>query len=489
MLTVFLRRHEIGLQILLVLVAGIFLSFDINRQLVDYDEATYAKVIVDTLDSGNILTFQHFGNNWFEKPPLYLWLAMGSVKIFGEHEFAFRLPSILATILCSWLVYLLVRELTGDPIAAAIGFLVLLFSPSFFVYAREARLDSSVVAAMLAVLFFFIKGWKNEKYLFWVFPLIAIGFLLKSVIILLVIPIILFYGITYKERSFVKSKYLWRGFVLLLVLVIPWHLVESLRFGSLFWNDYIGRQVFQRAVSTLTGTNGGSDYLLMLVQGYFPWNILLFVETLYLFDAGFLLERFGWKTRERDIVIPLITAFCIILVFTFARTHLGAYIMPAFPFFAMSIAISWHYLSSNFSKQKNLFALLALALLAAGAAFCFYLIPEKVPPYTFEERSVGQLYKAENNIQAPLYALDWRVVETINYYGNTQTQPIDPRVVGGKTFKGPFYLITTPVAATYFFYSPETPKYSGIKLLYFGSYFALIYSDRDLMMPVFNYHQ
>src|SRR3989344_1128783 len=136
----FFRKYEYVLLILLFIVASLYLSWDANRQLVDYDEATYAQVVTETLQTGNFITFQLHDKNWFEKPPLYLWMAMGFVKIFGEHEFAFRLPSIIFSILCYFLVYYIVRELTGNKIAAAFGFLILLFSNAFFLYAREARL-------------------------------------------------------------------------------------------------------------------------------------------------------------------------------------------------------------------------------------------------------------------------------------------------------------------------------------------------------------
>jgi 4-amino-4-deoxy-L-arabinose transferase-like glycosyltransferase len=157
-------KYAIIVQIVLFCVAGVFLSIDINRQLVDYDEATYAKVVVDTLHTGQATDLYHFNQLWFEKPPLYLWMAMGSVKLFDEHEFAFRIPSIIASILCYWLVYLIVAELTGDTLAATFGFFILLLSNSFFTYGREARLDSAVTAAILAALYFFIKSWREEKF-------------------------------------------------------------------------------------------------------------------------------------------------------------------------------------------------------------------------------------------------------------------------------------------------------------------------------------
>ena len=48
----------------LVLFAFVFLSLDVMRPLVDYDEAIYAKVVMDKMHSGNVLSFLLSGNNF-----------------------------------------------------------------------------------------------------------------------------------------------------------------------------------------------------------------------------------------------------------------------------------------------------------------------------------------------------------------------------------------------------------------------------------------
>lgn len=487
-LTNFLKKYEIGLQILLLLLAGIFFSLDIRRPLIDYDEATYAKVTVDTLHTGNFLNLQMNGSSWFEKPPLYFWLTIGSVKVFGETELAFRFIGILAAILCCILVYQIVRELTGDILAAAIGFLVLTFSNSFFLFAREARLDALVTAAILASLFFYIKSWKNEKYLLWVLPTIAVGFLFKSVIVFFAIFAILLYSLSYKKWSYIKSKYFWWGSLLALVVFAPWHVVETIRFGKTFWDSYLGVQIFQRAAATVTGTNNFYDYLILIVPWYLPWNIVFFAEILTLFAIRKHAKAFARKEIFRGIIVPFVFSFFIVVTFTSARTHLGPYILPAFPFFAMSIAMSWYYLSTLLPKYRNLFAGLMVLPIIAGAAFCVYLMPAKVPPYTYDERAIGQIYK-DQKTKAPLYTLDWLATETINYYGDTHAQPLNPVVVSGQTFKGPFYISVTPMGASYFFSAVDSPKYPGMKLLYIGTTFAFIYAAQDVQMPVFGYQK
>ena len=63
--------------------------------LTDLDEGFYASVAWEMCQSGDWRTPSFLGEPWFEKPPLLYWLMLGSMRLFGENEFALRLPSAL----------------------------------------------------------------------------------------------------------------------------------------------------------------------------------------------------------------------------------------------------------------------------------------------------------------------------------------------------------------------------------------------------------
>lgn len=477
----FLKKYSILFQILLFLVAAVILSIDIGRPLVDYDEATYAHVIHDTLESGDFSTFQLNGNNWFEKPPLHLWATMLSVKVFGENEYALRIPSILAALICCWLVYLIVRYQTKSEIAAGVGFLVLLFSNSFFVFARELRLDSSVTAAILAALYFWMKGLQKEKYLFWILPMIAVGILCKSVIGLLAVPIIFIYCIYYKKWSWLKSKYLWLGFLASLIIVAPWHIAETIRFGGLFWDDYFGEQIVHRATSTMTGTDDYYDYLAVLWSDV-PWIWLLFAQLILVVSLN-LSKKFKKIPLKETLALLTSTAF-IVFIFTLQKSHLGTYIIPVFPLLAICIGVLFHHISS----LSLIYRRVAISVFSAALVFSIFIclsynLYAKVPTFTYEERAAGIAYR--NNPPAKLYSLDWNVHETVNYYAHTQLTAIDPHTASGSNLQAPFYIFVTIPAETYFFYSFDKPSFEGLRILYQGKQFALIYGDKDITLPNF----
>jgi 4-amino-4-deoxy-L-arabinose transferase-like glycosyltransferase len=63
--------------------------------LTDLDEGFYASVAWEMRQSGDWRTPTFMNQPWFEKPPLLYWLMTLSMRVFGENEFALRLPSAL----------------------------------------------------------------------------------------------------------------------------------------------------------------------------------------------------------------------------------------------------------------------------------------------------------------------------------------------------------------------------------------------------------
>ncbi|MFZ2522208.1 MAG: glycosyltransferase family 39 protein [Minisyncoccia bacterium] len=483
-----LKKYTVVLQIILAIVAGYFLVNGINRPLTDYDEATYAKVVVDTLKSGDILSFKLSGDNWYEKPPFYLWTAMGSVKIFGEKEFAFRIPSIIGSLMCLWLTYLIARKLTNSELVGIVAFLLLLFTPVFIFYSREMRLDSSVLAAILAAFYLWIIGLENEKYFFWIFPLVAVGFLFKSVIVLLLGLALFIYSFFYQKWLWLENKYLWHGLSLALIIFIPWHTIQISRFGHDFLSRYFGYDVYRRATTTVTGSGKYYDYISDLWIYNKAWlAVLIGIFAIFIFFV--FKNKIKTTLLWKSIVASFITALSIIALFSIAKTHLTPYIMPAYPFIAIFVSLLVFHLSKQYRKSFLIYFLIFIPLLTTGIYYCFSPRNNPNNPLILEEASVGQIYKkSEINNPAPLYGLGWPYLETINYYGNTKTQFLGVEDMSGKKLKGPFYIVTTTAGASYFFYPYNgqlKSMYESLRLIYAGKYGVLMYSSEDINFPAF----
>src|SRR5437879_5517240 len=91
---------RLHLPLLLVLAVACLLFFSrLDLPLLEPQEARYAEIPRQMLDSGSWLTPVLHGQPYFDKPPLLYWLVMGCYGLFGVHDWAARLVPGLACVL------------------------------------------------------------------------------------------------------------------------------------------------------------------------------------------------------------------------------------------------------------------------------------------------------------------------------------------------------------------------------------------------------
>lgn len=95
----------------ILLFAGLgalsFLPFLGLAPLFDWDEINFAESAREMIETGNYFQVQINYEPFWEKPPLFLWLQVLSMKLFGVSEFAARLPNAIVGIftLCSLYIH------------------------------------------------------------------------------------------------------------------------------------------------------------------------------------------------------------------------------------------------------------------------------------------------------------------------------------------------------------------------------------------------
>lgn len=466
-------------KIFLVALAGFslfFFLFQLGKlPLYDYDEARYAEVVKETLSSDNRLTFKLRNKESFEKPPLLLWLTMGSVKFIGESEFAMRLPAALFGVAAIWGTYFLARLLTKNYWAALGAGFVLLFSGIFPASGRQLRFDVPLSAAIVFAIHNFVKGWEQPKWYlgFWVWT--ALGLLVKSAPALFIGPVALVFSAVYGRWGWLKSVYFWLGVPLFFAVAAPWHIYETVKFGSQFWNNYFGYQIFQRATRQILG--GGStnwDYFKHFLFLNEPWFFLIFVV------LGFLLVYRSRKMAEwRASFASILSGAFIFFVFAVAKTKLMFYLVPVLPFEALSIASGSLFIfrSSFWHYKKEIFAVLGAAVFLFGAASTSYqLFYSNMPysyPFIYDEREIGRIIKQFDRGHK-LYSFDWLAHDTIYYYsgkGYIQSISRDDLKTG---FPPPYFMIMPRP----YFAKEDQP---GVKVLYKGKFLVLL--ETELLRP------
>jgi len=83
-------------RILILLVSALlFLPFLGGVRLFDWDEVNFAECAREMIVTGDYMHMQIDFRPFYEKPPIFIWLQVLCMKLFGVNEFAARLPNAL----------------------------------------------------------------------------------------------------------------------------------------------------------------------------------------------------------------------------------------------------------------------------------------------------------------------------------------------------------------------------------------------------------
>lgn len=112
----FLSRHPWS--ILLFLFAALYLvDLSIARDLWVQDEARYGEVVCEMLADGQWLIPHLNGHPYPDKPPLYFWMVAVLGMVVGHHELAFRLVSVVSTLVAAMGVWRVAKRLSDETAA------------------------------------------------------------------------------------------------------------------------------------------------------------------------------------------------------------------------------------------------------------------------------------------------------------------------------------------------------------------------------------
>ncbi len=98
---------------LLITLGGIllFLPFLGNVPLFDWDEINFAEIAREMIVTKDYLNVQIDYQPFWEKPPLFIWMQVLSMKLFGINEFAARFPNAICGIVTLLVLYSIGKKL------------------------------------------------------------------------------------------------------------------------------------------------------------------------------------------------------------------------------------------------------------------------------------------------------------------------------------------------------------------------------------------
>src|SRR5436190_622174 len=322
---------------LLLAVALPLLLIALDLSFLDPDEGLYGDVASEMLATGNWVVPAFNGLPYLEKPPLYYWLSMLTLRLDRDGEWALRIwsaVSALGTVLLAWRIG---RRLYS-PAAGVVAGLMLATTAGYALYVRKASTDFVFVLCLTVALYGFLRDavrpdrGRTRFLIFYAGTALA---LLSKGLIGVAFPLLIA-GITlvWTRRLTRADLNLGRGALVFAAIAVPWHALVAWRRPGLFWfyivdNQilrFLGRRAFLEDDVPVTML----AFLVLSFIWFFPWSVFAFAR-----PAG--------DERAAAVWRPLIPIWAVVVIGFFAASgsKLEYYALPAFPALAVMVGAAW----------------------------------------------------------------------------------------------------------------------------------------------------
>ncbi|MBO8219491.1 ArnT family glycosyltransferase [Prochlorococcus marinus] len=404
--------------LLIVLVSGIILFIlDLGKTgLVDETPPLFAAAARAMSESGDWLTPKVNGIFRFDKPPLIYWL-MGFFYSLPKNEIwdsfgtlSARLPSALGSLflmlmigdtLCCW-------PQKGDkyfltPIVASLGFAL---SPLIIIWSRTAVSDSLLTGTLgISLLLFWrrMASENNDKCISaWVFLGLAILTKGPVAFVLATLTITSFLFIQKDWRSLLCKINPKKGLLITILISVPWYILELIKEGKPFWDNFFGYHNFQRYTSVV---NNHAEpfwfFLYIMILASLPFTPFLYHGVFEAFKDFSKSLKESCKVSETLYTYSLCWLTSVLIFFSISATKLPSYWLPAIPAAAILISNSFINLKDRNKTYVYLWIINILILFGLSIAFFFSNIwlgsindPE-MPNLASDLISYGIIFKAK----------------------------------------------------------------------------------------------
>lgn len=392
---------------LLALLCLIFLFYGLGfYPLMDVDETRYAVIARDLINSFNWNNLNLNAMPFLEKPPLYFWLVGGSIKLFGGlSSFAVRFPiAILSTFLTFFTYYVGKKVISRK--YGMLSALILLSSIFFLILSHIAILDMVLTVFVSSAIYCgFLTHFceeKNKKFYWWYFYLfIGLGFLSKG-ILAFIIPFMIIVPFSFAMKTLkemLKPIYVLPGFIIFMLISLPWHLIMYQEYGFRFIREYFLIHHFARFMnSEYIGRERPPLYFIpVFFLGFFPWSfvfISILVNGVKKIISKFksvqgniqdkLMALIEANTNEQKMILFATIYFVLtFLFFSLSSTKLPTYILPVFPAAAFLTGYYWWISDEKGLHAKSIkisteiFAVLFI-ITAMSASIAYFFLPYSI---------------------------------------------------------------------------------------------------------------
>ncbi len=224
--------------VLVLLWVVFYASFTLVRPpLLDDADSVHAEVAREMLLRHDWVTLYANGIRYLEKAPLLYWAMAASMKIFGPHAAAARLPLAFTVLALAWATESFARRAFRSTIAGLYAGLILLSSFGIFIFTRITIPDAMVCLWLTLAIFCYWRATELDhpsRGLAWGFAACCALNVLTKGLIGLVFPVgivILHLVLTGGWRATLRDLrqlFPWSSAAVFLAIAAPWHILAGL---------------------------------------------------------------------------------------------------------------------------------------------------------------------------------------------------------------------------------------------------------------------
>ncbi|MGH7925532.1 MAG: glycosyltransferase family 39 protein [Candidatus Binatus sp.] len=351
------------------------------------DEARYAEIAREMLQSGNLLVPHLNYVAYVEKPPLLYWLTTLSFRVFGVSEFAARLPVALSAIAGILATYFFTLRAFGRRDAFLAG-AILATIPLYALMAQVLTTDMTLTTLVTIATFSLYLHWQEGGSWCWVaYVAMGLAVMTKGPVgaALPILSMLLWLALNRELRGAIARFHAIPGLLLTTLIAAPWFVAMTIRepgFADFYFVGEHLRRVFETDYSH---REAFYFYIPVIAVGLMPWSLLV----------PFLTWRAAPRNPARSFCI--VAAGVTIVAFSCADAKLIPYILPAVPPLAVLIAdglvsLAWPTAESRAALRVPDSRILIesgpmLALLGAGVIVAAIEAPQFRTPYVMAARA------------------------------------------------------------------------------------------------------
>ena len=311
--------------LLIFFIAAIMFTHSLgNVSLFDWDEINFAESAREMIETGNYMRVQINYEPFWEKPPLFFWMQVTSMQLFGVNEWAARLPNALCGIATLLVLFAIGKRLQNERFAY---WWVLLYAGTFLphLYFKSGIIDPWFNLFIFLGIYFLSRylqplvstDKQEKKHLYFSALFTGLSVLTKGPVGLLVVVLtyVLFFFLAKRRLRLTFADIIKWGIGVVLVAMI-WFGLEILQHGWWFVEEFVRYQI--RLAKTKDAGHGGFFlyHFVVLLIGCFPASWLIFKPKTY------IEKNDSYPVFRMMMISSLIV---ILVVFTLVRTKIVHY--------------------------------------------------------------------------------------------------------------------------------------------------------------------